>query len=87
MKKSGDPRICVDLTQLNKSVCREKYILPSIEQNLRSLAGAYILTKLDANMGFWQILLAEELAKLTTFIIPFVRFYFKEIPSGITSAP
>lgn len=71
-KKSEDPRICVDLTQLNKSVCREKYLLPSVEQTFGLLAGAKIFTKLDAS------LLAEESAKLTTFITPFRRFSSKE---------
>lgn len=75
-KKTADPRICVDLTKLNESVCREKYILPSVEQTLGSLVGAVIFSKLDVNMGFWQIPLAKESAKLTTFITPFGRFYF-----------
>ena len=86
-KKNSDPRICVDLTKLNESVRREKYILPSVEQTLGSLAGAVIFSKLDANMGFWQIPLAEESAKLTTFITPFGRFYFNRLPFGIASAP
>ncbi len=33
-KKNGAVRICVDLTKLNEAVCREKYILPSVEQSL-----------------------------------------------------
>lgn len=86
-KKTTDPRICVDLTKLNESVCREKYILPSVEQTLGSLAGAVIFSKLNANMGFWQTPLAEESAKLTTFITPFGRSYFNRLPFGIASAP
>ena len=86
-KKSGDLRICVDLTQLNKSVRREKFIIPSVEETLGLLSGAKIFSKLDANMGFWQIPLDEETAKLTTFITPFGRFYFKRLPFGIASAP
>ncbi|KAJ8375234.1 hypothetical protein SKAU_G00058140 [Synaphobranchus kaupii] len=86
-KKTGDPRICVDLTRLNVSVRREKYILPSVEQTLGSLAGARIFSKLDCNMGFWQIPLAEESAKLTTFITPFGRFQCNRLPFGIASAP
>ena len=86
-KKNDEPRICVDLTKLNESVCREKYILPLVEQTLGSLTGARIFSKLDANMGFWQIPLVEETAKLTTFITPFGRFYFRRLPFGIASAP
>ena len=86
-KKSGAVRICVDLTKLNESVCREKFILPSVEEILGMLAGAKIFSKLDANMGFWQIPLTEDSAKLTTFITPFGRFFFKRLPFGIASAP
>lgn len=38
-KKTGGVRICVDLTKLNESVCREKFILPSVEETLGMLAG------------------------------------------------
>ena len=31
MKKNGDVRICVDLRQLNRSVKRERYMLPTFE--------------------------------------------------------
>ncbi len=87
LKKSGAVRICVDLSKLNESVCREKYILPSVEQTLGMLAGAQIFSKLDANMGFWQIPLAEESARCTTFITLFGRYFFRRLPFGITSAP
>ncbi|KAI2645074.1 Retrovirus-related Pol polyprotein [Labeo rohita] len=86
-KKSGDPRICVDLTKLNESARREKYIPPSVEQTLGQLAEACLFSKLDANMGFWQIPLAEQSAKLTTFITPFGWYYFNRLPFGIASAP
>ena len=42
---------------------------------------------LDANSGFWQIELAPESAKLTTFITLYGHFCFNRLPFGITSAP
>uniref|UniRef100_A0A1A8CXN4 Gypsy retrotransposon integrase-like protein 1 n=1 Tax=Nothobranchius kadleci TaxID=1051664 RepID=A0A1A8CXN4_NOTKA len=85
--KNDSVRICVDLTHLNEAVCREKYILPSVEQTLGSLAGAKVFSKLDANRGFWQVPLSPESAHYTTFITPFGRFYFNRLPFGIASAP
>lgn len=61
--------------------------MPSVEEMLGKLAGARIFSKLDANMGFWQIPLTEDSAKYTTFITPFGRYYFKRLPFGIASAP
>lgn len=85
-KKTGAVRICVDITKLNELVCREKYILPSIEETLGKLAGAQVF-RLDANMGFWQITLTEESAKFTTFITPFGHYHFNRLPFGIASPP
>ena len=86
-KADGRVRICVDLTKLNHSVCRERHPLPAVEQVLAQLSGAKVLTKLDANSGFWQIPLSPESAKLTTFITPYGRFCFHRLPFGISSAP
>ena len=86
-KPNGTVRICVDLTKLNQSVCRERHILPSVEQVLAQIGNAKVFSKLDANSGFWQIELAPESAKLTTFITPYGRFCFNRLPFGSTSAP
>ena len=86
-KADNRVRICVDLTRLNQSVCRERHIMPAVEQILAQLAGARIFSKLDANSGFWQIPLSRESALLTTFITPFGRYCFHRLPFGITSAP
>ncbi len=86
-KANGRVRICVDLTRLNQSVCRERHLMPAVDQILAQLAGAKVFTKLDANSGFWQIPLSPESFLLTTFITPFGRFCFQRLPFGITSAP
>ena len=75
-KSTGRVRICTDLTELNRSVMREKHPLPSVEHTLGQLAGAKIFSKLDANAGFWQIPLSEESSLLTTFITPFGRYCY-----------
>ena len=86
-KRGGKVRICVDVTKLNESVCRERHILPSVEQTMAQIGGAKHFTKLDANSGYWQIELDPESAKLMMFITPFGRFCFNRLPFGITSAP
>ncbi|UYV62314.1 K02A2.6-like [Cordylochernes scorpioides] len=86
-KPGGKIRICVDLTKRNQYIRRENYPLPATEHILGQLGNARYFSKLDANSGFWQFGLAKESQKLTTFITPFGRFFFKRIPFGITSAP
>ncbi|XP_024117381.1 uncharacterized protein K02A2.6, partial [Oryzias melastigma] len=86
-KHTGKARICVDLTKLNKSVKRERYILPTSDEITSKLSGATVFSSLDAASGFWQIPLHPDSCKLTTFITPFGRYCFKRLPFGITSAP
>ena len=70
-KKFGDVRNCVDLKPLNESVLRERHPLPGVDETLTQLTGATVMSKLDANSGFWQLPLAKESCELTTFIMPF----------------
>uniref|UniRef100_A0A3B5QZY7 Gypsy retrotransposon integrase-like protein 1 n=1 Tax=Xiphophorus maculatus TaxID=8083 RepID=A0A3B5QZY7_XIPMA len=86
-KSSGKVRICIDLTELNKYVMREKHPLPSVEHTLGQLAGAKVFSKLDANAGFWQIPLSRKSSLLTTFITPFGRYCYNRLCFGISSAP
>lgn len=79
-------RICVDLTHL-KAVQREIHPIRSVDENLAKLGDSKIFSKLDANTGFWQILLDANSKLLTTFVTPFGRFYFNRLPFGISSAP
>ena len=58
-----------------------------MEQTLAQIGAARILSKLDANSGFWQVELSRDSALLTTFITPFGRYCFNRLPFGITSAP
>ena len=86
LKGDGSVRICVDLTRLNLAVCRERHLLPSVEQSLALLENAKVYSKVDANSGFWQIELGKSPAVLNTFITPFGRFHFNCLLFGINSA-
>lgn len=46
-KPNGTVRICVDLTNLNKSIEREKLVLPSVEETLGHLSGTKVFSKLN----------------------------------------
>lgn len=86
-KPGGRIRICVDLSQLNRHVKREMHPIPPVEETLAKLSGAVYYSKLDANSGFHQVVLAKESRKLTTFLTPFGRYLFNRLPFGISSAP
>lgn len=52
LKSSGKIRISVDLTQLNRSVLRKRYVLLTVDDTLGLLSGAVVFSNLDANSGF-----------------------------------
>ncbi|XP_037528548.1 uncharacterized protein LOC119405791 [Rhipicephalus sanguineus] len=86
-KDDGSYRLCVDLTQLNKVVLRERHILPTVEQVLGLLGDATVFSRLDATASFYHVKLSADSQELTTFITPYGRYCFCRLPFGITSAP
>lgn len=52
-KASGEFRICVDLTMLNKIVKKESFPLPRAEETLASLENSKSFSKMDANLAIW----------------------------------
>ncbi|KAJ1526442.1 hypothetical protein ONE63_009576 [Megalurothrips usitatus] len=86
LKANGGVRICVDYTELNKNVRRERYLMPSVDETLALLGDAKWFSKLDANHGYYQLAMEDASKKLTTFITPFGRFCYNRLPMGLTSA-
>lgn len=60
LKPNGEVRICIDLTHLNQYVCRERLILPAVDETLAKLSGAKVALH-------WQVPLHPESVLLTTF--------------------
>ena len=77
MKESGDLRLCLDPQQLNKTLKRERYPLPMIDDVLPALSQAKVFTKIDARNGDWHVQLDDESSKLTTFDTPYGRYRWK----------
>ena len=86
-KSTGKIRLCVDYTKLNQCVKRERHMLPTVDHALGQMAGAKVMSKLDANSGFHQIKLTENSKSLTTFITPYGRYRYERLPFGINSGP
>jgi hypothetical protein len=87
VKKNGSIRICVDYKRLNKAVKRPHCLIPNLEDIAPKMAGSTVFSTLDAASGFFQIPLAEDSKKFTTFMTPFGRFCFKRVPMGISLGP
>ena len=85
-KKNGSLQICLDPMDLNKSIKRHHYPLPTIEDIATRLHGAKVFTIVDVKNGFWHVALDEQSSYLTTFHTPFGRYRWNRMPFGICSA-
>ena len=86
-KPTGGLRICIDPTNLNQSVKRQHFAVPSAEELFGRLSKAKYYAVLDATSGFYQIPLTTESSYLCTMATPFGRFRYLRLPFGIKSAP
>lgn len=79
--------MCMDPKDLNNSIKREHYQIPTRDEITSEMAGAKYFSKLDASQGFWQLKLHEDSTKYCTFNTPYGRYCFQRMPFGICSAP
>lgn len=86
-KPNGKIRLCLDPRPLNECIKREHYIIPTKETLTADLAEFEVFSVLDLTSGFWHLELDPDSAKLTTFITPYGRYYWKRLPFGLSCAP
>ena len=79
--------MCVDLSHLNRYVCRERYQSDTPAQAIADIAAANakFFTVFDAMKGYHQCPLDQDSQILTTFITPFGRFKYLRAPYGVSS--
>ena len=86
-KKDGRWRVCVDFKPLNAATKKDPYPLPFIDQILDSMASCERYTVCDGFSGYFQLKIAPEDQKKTTFITPWGCFCYKVMPYGLTNGP
>jgi hypothetical protein len=77
----------VDYRELNKSVIRERRMMPTLDEIIARLSGSTGFSALDAESGFHQLPLSLKSRDLTTFSLHCDLFRFKGLPFGIACAP
>ena len=86
-KKNGKWRVCIDYKPLNAATKRDHFPLPFQDEILNEVAGHERYTVCNGNSGYFQISIAKEDQKKTTFITPWGCFAYKVMPFGLTNAP
>lgn len=53
-KHNGEWRMCIDYTDLNKTISKKPFLLPCIDQVVDTVVGHEVLCFLDADKGYHQ---------------------------------
>jgi len=81
-----DVRITVDYGNLNESVEREPFMIPTVDEFFAQVSDCEVFSKLDATKSYFQMVLSEQSRDLTTFLTHVGRFRFKRLPMGLRSS-
>ena len=85
-KKNGNWRVCVDFRPVNAATKQHHYPMPFQDEILDEVAGHERYSICDGFCGYFQIEIAPEDQKLTSFITPWGVFCYTRMPFGLVNA-
>lgn len=83
----SDYRFVVDYRKVNEVTEAENFPIPHIDDIINDLNGCKYFTTLDLKGAFHQIIVAEECRDYTAFTARGLKYRFKRMPMGLSSAP
>ena len=86
-KPGGKYRFCVDYRKLNGQTVIDAYPMPNTRDLLESLVGSAYYSTIDAQSGYWQVMMAPEDRYKTAFCIKGGLYEFDVMPFGLCNAP
>ena len=86
-KKDGTERMVIDYRAINRHIVQDHYPLPRIEDLCVNLKKAKSYTTMDLGMGFHQVGMEPESAKILAFGSDIGQFELQRMPMGISTAP
>ena len=87
-RKTGAVRICVDYRNLNEASPKDEYPMPMADMLVDGAAHNQMLSFMDGNAGYNQIMVAEEDIHKTAFMCPghIGAFEYTVMPFGLRNA-
>ncbi|KAL0549683.1 hypothetical protein IC582_014170 [Cucumis melo] len=87
MRMQNGWRMCIDYRKLNEVTKKDHFPLPFLDQMIKHLAGRSYFCFLDGFSSFYQIPIACEDQKKTTFTCDYGTYAFRRMPFGLCNAP
>ncbi|KAI5335080.1 hypothetical protein L3X38_025213 [Prunus dulcis] len=87
-RKTGAVRICVDYRNLNEASPKDEYPMPMADMLIDGAAHNQMLSFMDGNAGYNQIMMAEQDIHKTAFMCPghISAFEYTVMPFGLRNA-
>lgn len=86
-KKDGWIPLCVDYRRLNAGTIWDSYPIRRIDKYIVSLKEASVFSTLDANTGYWKIIIEEDGNDKRAFVTHHGLFRYKRMQFSVKNAP
>ena len=86
-KERWNPRVCLDLRQINSLTKKDAKFIPQIDELFDQLHGNTIFSSLDMMQSYHQILLSDRCIEYIAFTAGSLGFFqFERMPFGLSNA-
>ena len=83
-KKDGTLKLCIDYSQLDKFIVKNKYPFPRIDDLFDQMRGEKVFSKIDLRSSYHQVRIKDEDIHKTTFRTRYGHYEFVVICCNLT---
>ena len=82
-----DIRLCIDYIMFNAVTVGMEYAMPLVEDLLTELEGYKWFCSVNADSGFWSIMMTERARHISAFVCSLRHFKWLRMPFGLKNSP